>query len=53
MGLSLHFIKVKWTEQVVSGLTPVVFQLGPLGQGGADRIMTAWRALAQFMQPHR
>lgn len=38
MGLSLHFKKLKWTEQVVSGLTPVVFQFGPLGQGGGDKV---------------
>lgn len=38
MGLSLHFKKVKWTKQVVSGLTPVVFQFGPLGLSGGDKL---------------
>lgn len=38
MSPSHYFKTVKWAEQVVSGLTPVVFQFGPVGLGGGDKL---------------
>lgn len=38
MGWSVHLKKVKWTEQVVSGLTPVAFQCGPVGLDNVDKV---------------